>query len=134
METNEEVPARIVKTPWNRVVLDSDYEYNPGESLVEPDQSYTIREILERFSRGGAPDVSLGEGRYEVNVPYNEELTETDFMTSPLEEPGVDLADLDDIRDQAEAKMASAKAAYKKDKENHAASKQSQQTDNQQTA
>ena len=134
METNEEVPKRIVKTPWNRVVLDSDYEYNIGESLVEPDQSYTIREILERFSRGGAPDVSLGEGRYEVSVPYNEELTETDFMTSPLEEPGVDLADLDDIRDQAEAKMASAKAAYKKDKENHAVSKQFQKTENQQTA
>lgn len=134
METNGEVPKRIVKIPWNRVVLDSDYEYNFGESLVEPDQSYTIREILERFSRGGAPDVSLGEGHYEVNVPYNEELTETDFMTSPLEEPGVDLADLDDIRDQAEAKMASAKAAYKKDKEKYVANKQPQQAENQQTA
>lgn len=134
MEINEEIPKRVVKTPWNRVVLDSDYEYNFGESLVEPDQSYTIREILERFSRGGAPDVSLGEGRYEVNTPYNEELKESDFMTSPLEEPGVDLADLDDIRDQAEAKMASAKAAYKKDKETYAASKQPQKAENQQTA
>lgn len=134
MESNEEKPKRVVKTPWNRVVLDSDYEYNFGESLVEPDQSYTIREILERFSRGGAPDVSLGEGRYEVNTPYNEELKESDFMTSPLEEPGVDLADLDDIRDQAEAKMASAKAAYKKDKEKYAASKQPQKVEDQQTA
>ena len=133
METNEEKPNRVVKTPWNRVVLDSDYERNFGESLVEPDQSYTIREILERFSRGGAPDVSLGKGRYEV-APYNEELRESDFMTSPLEEPGVDLADLDDIRDQAEAMMASAKAAYRKDKENYAANKKSQKTDNQQTA
>ena len=111
--------------------MDSDYEFNFGESLVEPDQSYTIREILERFSRGGAPDVSLGGGRYEVNTPYNEELTESDFMTSPLEEPGVDLADLDDIRDQAKAKMASAKSAYKKDKEQYAAGKQSQKTENQ---
>ena len=134
METNEEKPKRVVKTPWNRVVLDGDYEYNFGESLVEPDQSYTIREILERFSRGGAPDVSLGEGRFDVTTPYNEELTESDFMTSPLEEPGVDLADMDDIRDQAEAKMASAKAAYKKDKEKYAESKQPQKAENQQTA
>ena len=134
METNEEIPKRVVKTPWNRVVLDGDYEYNFGQSLVEPDQSYTIREILERFTRGGAPDVSLGEGRYEVTTPYNEELTESDFMTSPLEEPGVDLADLDDIRDQAESKMALAKAAYKKDKEKYAASKQPHKAEDQQTA
>lgn len=134
METNEEKPKRVVKTPWNRVVLASDYEFNFGESLVEPDQSYTIREILERFTRGGAPDVSLGEGRYEVTTPYNEELTESDFVTSPFEEPGVDLADLDDIRDQAKAKMASAKAAYKKDKEKYAASKQPKEAENQQTA
>lgn len=134
METNEEKPKRIVKTPWNRVVLDSDYEFNFGESLVEPDQSYSIREILERFNRGGAPDVDRGPGEYAITTPINQDLTDADFVTSPFEEPGVDLADLDDIRDQAESKMASAKAAYKKDKEKYAASKQPQKTENQQTA
>ena len=134
METNEEKPKRLVKTPWNRVVLVSDYEYNFGQSLVEPDQSYTIREILERFSRGGAPNVDRGPGEYTITTPINQDLTDADFVTSPFEEPGVDLADLDDIRDQAEAKMASAKAAYKQDKEKYAASKQSQQAENQQTA
>ncbi len=134
METNEEKPKRVVKTPWNRVVLDSDYEFNFGASLVEPDQSYTIREILDRFSRGGAPNVDRGPGEYTIDTPINQDLTEEDFVTSPFEEPGVDLADLDDIRDQAEAKMASAKAAYKKDKEKYAASKQPQKAEDQQTA
>ena len=134
METNEEKPKRVVKTPWNRVVLDSDYEFNFGASLVEPDQSYTIREILERFSRGGAPNVDRGPGEYTIDTPINQDLTEEDFVTSPFEEPGVDLADLDDIRDQAEAKMASAKAAYKKDKEKYAASKQPQKAEDQKTA
>lgn len=134
METNEEKPKRVVKTPWDRVVLDSDYEFNFGASLVEPDQSYTIREILERFSRGGAPNVDRGPGEYMIDTPINQDLTEEDFVTSPFEEPGVDLADLDDIRDQAEAKMASAKAAYKKDKQKYAASKQPQKAEDQQTA
>lgn len=134
METNEEIPKRIVKTPWNRVVLDSDYEFNIGQSLVELDQSYTIREILERFTRGGAPNVDRGPGEYTITTPINQDLTEADFITSPFEEPGVDLADLDDIRDQAEAVKASALASYKADKAKYAASKQSQKTENQQTA
>lgn len=134
MENNEETPKRIVRTPWNRPVLDGDYEFNAGQSMTEPDQSYTIREILERFSRGGAPAVDRGPGEYAITTPINQDLTEADFATSPFEEPGVDLADLDDIRDEAEAKMASAKAAYKKDKEQYAASKKPQQAENQQTA
>lgn len=134
MENEEEVRPRIVRTPWYRPVMDGDYEYNFGQSMTEPDQSYTIREILDRFSRGGAPNVDRGPGEYTIDTPINQDLTEADFVTSPFEEPGVDLADLDDIRDQAEAKMASAKAAYKRDKEQYAASKQPQKSDNQQTA
>ena len=134
MENEEEVRPRIVRTPWNRPVVDGDYEYNFGQSMTEPDQSYTIREILDRFSRGGAPNVDRGPGEYTIDTPINQDLTEVDFVTSPFEEPGVDLADLDDIRDQAEAAKASALASYKADKAKYAASKQSQETNNQQTA
>lgn len=134
MENNEETPKRIVRTPWNRPVLVGDYEYNPGQSMTEPDQSYTIREILDRFSRGGAPNVDRGPGEYTITTPINQDLTDADFVTSPFEEPGVDLADLDDIRDQAEAKKASAEAAYWRDKKAYAASKQAQKPENQQTA
>lgn len=114
--------------------MDSDYEFNIGESLVEPDMSYTIREILDRFTRGGAPDVSLGEGRYEIDKPIEEQLTDYDFETSPLEEPGIDLADIDDIKDMARARMASAKASVEKEKEAYAAKQKPQNTENQQIA
>ena len=126
MEKDFDVPKRVVKTPWNRPVLADDYEFNIGSSLTEPDQSYTIREILERFSRGGAPAVDRGLGEYAIRTRMEDDLTDSDFFTSPFEEPGLDLADLDDIRGFAEEKMSSAKSKYLKDKQNYAESKREQ--------
>jgi len=70
-------------------------EMDPGEvisgkSLTVPDESYTIRELYDRFTRGQGIDSILKEGTYD------EDLGDDDFDSiSPLE-TALDITDVDD--------------------------------------
>ena len=46
------------RTPFNIDKNHEDLEFNNEKSLTVPDQSFTIREILERFTSGIAPPIS----------------------------------------------------------------------------
>lgn len=72
-ETGEvkEMPAEVVDKTWYRRPsnyhlgqFDKDIETNREPSLTVPDQSYTVREILEKFTRGLPLDVEQ-EGTYD---------------------------------------------------------------------
>lgn len=105
----------IIRTQWKRFPLDSDVEHPIGSSLVEPDQSYSIREILDRFSRGNAPAVERSVS-YEIDKGYDEVLEDGDFDTNPLEGGDFDIADLPEMKAQNDARIASVKESLKKTK------------------
>ena len=102
----------IIRTQWKRISLDSDVEHPFGSSLVEPDQSYSIREILDRFSRGAAPAVAR-DVSYGIEKGYEESLDDSDFESSPLEGGDFDIADLSDMKLENDARIASIKEDIK---------------------
>lgn len=72
-----EIPVEEVSKEWYRRPanfklgqFDKDIEKGGGVSLTVPDQSYTVREILEKFTRGIPLDVQV-EGSYD-NPEENE--------------------------------------------------------------
>lgn len=55
----------LVKHSFNAHEFPKDYEINTKPSMTIPDQSLTMRQILDRYARGlslGAPKVELWEG------------------------------------------------------------------------
>lgn len=67
-----------------------------GASLVEPDQSYSIRDILERFTRGNAPAVER-DPIYEIDKDFNE-FDDVDFETNPMEDGDFDIVDVEELK------------------------------------
>lgn len=57
-----------------------------GESVTVPDQSYTIRDLLERFASGTMPPV--GQDGY-----YDDPTDVENWITDPTLKPDFDLAD-----------------------------------------
>lgn len=65
---NQKVPPR-----WNSYKYDPDLstEINSGELLVVPDQSYTIPEIIEKFTRGISLNI-MREASYSDTDDFDE--------------------------------------------------------------
>jgi len=70
-ETGVIIPEEKISKNWYRRPanyelgqFDKDIETNREKSLTIPDQSYTVREILEKFTRGLPLDIEKG-GQYD---------------------------------------------------------------------
>lgn len=96
------------RTPYNFDASDEClYETPVGESMTEPDQSYSVKEILERFTSG---------------TLSREEIEHTsDYFNDDIDNPDPHILDLTDIDDIARQGMD----ARKKIEEAIAASKDS---------
>jgi hypothetical protein len=76
------IPDEVVDKAWYRRPanyqlgqFDKDTEKNREKSLTIPDQSYTVREIIEKFSRGVPMDIG-SEGTFENVEEFDENETE----------------------------------------------------------
>lgn len=84
-------------------------EHPTGESLTVPDETYTIREIVERFVRGNDIDDSL------VRDESND--SGADFDSEDLEKvPHMDLFDREELLEETKTKIANAKVFLEKQK------------------
>lgn len=73
-------------------------ERNNGlASMTVPDQSYTVRELLQKFTSGGMPDVA--------KVPQYEEDPDFDDI-DPTRLPDFDLADLTELQLELDQRKA----------------------------
>lgn len=79
--------------------FDYDYEYKTGVSMTVPDQSYTVREILEKFTRG-VPIELNNEGTYE----------EIEDFTGLEPENAIDITEVEEQLSAVNARIATAKA------------------------
>lgn len=98
------IPEEVVSKEWyrrpaNYVIgqFDKDMEKGGGKSLTVPNESYTIREILEKFTRGLPLDVEK-EGYYE-----NPEEIAEGF------ENAIDITDVEEQSNILNSKIAEAK-------------------------
>lgn len=98
-------PHRVFfKTQYS--YMDPDYFSNPvqlelcfeprneSKSMTVPEQSYTIRELLERFTTGGVPPI-YQEGSYS-SIESDEELLDSIGI---LDRPDFDRLDVQDVID-----------------------------------
>lgn len=70
---------------YNHVKGDKDLEENSGELVTIPDMSFTVQEILEKYTRG-----------VEIVKPFEGTYDEGDFDDiNPFENPELDLTDID---------------------------------------
>lgn len=88
----------IVKNSLNYSYFPPYYEVNEGVSLTVPDQTLTVSQILERYTRG----LPLG-GKVPI---YDEEDTLPDVRT-------LDLAELQELREQYEEELFNIKKRVK---------------------
>lgn len=74
----------------------NEYKYHPvGPSCTVPDESYTIKEIIQRYNAGCAPDVHQ-YNEYDINPVRNgtvDDLFRDVEMVDPRLEPDFDLVD-----------------------------------------
>jgi len=65
-EAPEEQKSPIFRNPWNYKLgdFDKDVEKGGGKSMTVPNEAYTVREILEKFTRGLPLDISK-DGTYD---------------------------------------------------------------------
>ncbi|UPW41553.1 hypothetical protein [Peromfec virus RodF8_58] len=66
------------------------YETPEGDSMAEPDQSLTVRQILERFTAG-----TLSEDEVSLGSPY---------YNDDIDNPNPVILDITDIEDMARSK------------------------------
>lgn len=64
---------------------DKDLEYNDEPSMTIPDMSYSIKEILEKYTKGIVLNV-VKNGRFDEEPDFNDSLVE--------EQPDFDLSDI----------------------------------------
>ena len=84
-ETGELKPPKF-RTQYNFALTDPGIEHPTGESLTIPGQSYTVRELLEKFTTGIPLDL-FRQGVYDQDEEPDIELSD------PTREPDFDLAD-----------------------------------------
>lgn len=92
IETGEIIPVEEVSKTWYRkpanYVLgqfDKDLENKREVSMTIPDESYTIREVLEKFTRG-LPIDGVNEGNYENPEDFEAESFENAIDITDVEE------------------------------------------------
>lgn len=78
-----------------------EYEVNSGELVTVPDQSLTVREILERYTSGVNPEMFEyeDEGLFDPN---------NEFEMDPTEDRDFDLSDYQFYKDYYERQTSSA--------------------------
>lgn len=90
-------------TPYNRVVV-SIGEVNSGELITIPDESFSIKDIVERFVRG----LPIGED-YDGFIDDD---GFDGFDTQPSYRPSYDLSDLDFLRSEVSRLERDANVEY----------------------
>ncbi|UPW41907.1 hypothetical protein [Dipodfec virus RodF1_76] len=112
--------------PVYKVISKYDYDYTQdgvvpqGVSLTVPDQSLTLRQIVDRFSNGMIPPGLIHD------VQYDDPDVTIDDDVSPLNNPNVDLIDIQEyereyreiesrIAESERRKQASKKDAHLQD-------------------
>lgn len=82
----------MFNTPYKFVLEDSMMEHNTEPSLTVPDMSYSIKEILQRFTSGQS--LPIGQG-----LSYDDEDDfEDGFLPPDRTEGGFDLSDIPMLR------------------------------------
>lgn len=102
-----DVPERIVyrfKTPWNNLNHGEGYEVNNMPSETVPDQSMSISEIMSRFAKG------LPVGGAKVAFFEDEE----DDLLEGRNPATLDLAEIQEIKDDFQQELQEIKEKYKK--------------------
>lgn len=94
----------MFRTPYNFILNTRDMEANTGLSLTIPGQSYTVREILEKFTRGLAPRVSKN-GVFEEDPSFD--------TIDATQSPDFDLTDATTLLHQSLTALSESKAAQK---------------------
>lgn len=84
----------IIRNAWCFEPLDSDYEHPTGESMTIPDESFSISEILAKFSQGLGSEL-LREGEYSDTDDFDD----VDVFGSP----DFDISDIPELLKQGEA-------------------------------
>lgn len=83
--------------------FNEDFEYPDPISVTIPDESYTIPEILEKYTKGIAPQVAL-HGFYESDTP--------DFDSiDPTKDPAFDIVDATELFNDFQNMISEKKAA-----------------------
>lgn len=75
------------------------YEETSDEVLTVPDQSYTVRELLENFTSNIPPSVNI----YEDQGLFDEN---DEFGYDPIGDRDLDLVDLQQLRDEIDERIA----------------------------
>lgn len=92
------------------------YEETSDEVITVPDQSYTIRELLENFTSNIPPSLNI----YEDEGLFNEN---DEFGYDPIGDRDLDLVDLQQLRAEIDERIARQTAALTR-KEKEAANKE----------
>ena len=92
------------------------YEETSDEVVTVPDQSYTIRELLENFTSNIPPSLNI----YEDQGSFDEN---DEFGYDPIGDRDLDLVDLQQLRDEIDERIARQTAALTR-KEEAAAKKE----------
>lgn len=85
------------QTQWNFDPANWPGEINEEPSLTVPDQAYTVQELLEKFTSGGIPPVSL-PGQYDDDPSFDD--------IDPTRLGDFDLADLTALQIELAEKKA----------------------------
>lgn len=75
-------------SPWDYVPYDG--HICSDEILVEPDQAYSIKELLIRAQNGTMPPLS-------DNYDYDDDVLGDEFNDDPTRDPNFDFADANDL-------------------------------------
>lgn len=61
----------VLRKKWNFVLTEKDCEHDFGGSLTQPDQSYTPKQLLERFVKGLPTSVKVHDSSYNPAVSFD---------------------------------------------------------------
>lgn len=92
-----DVSKPVIRTHFNARFFPQDHEKNKQPSLTVPDQSLTVKQLMDRFAKGLPLD---GE-----RVPYyepEEDMTDLSFLPDPAT---LDLADRQQLAEQAQEQL-----------------------------
>lgn len=103
--TTSEKKQNKVKNSLNAAQFERHYEYNAQPSETVPDQTLTIKQILDRFARG--LPVNRGIQLYDEEHEDNDL---PDFRT-------MDFAEREEFREAAEQELSEIKAKHKRKKD-----------------
>lgn len=75
------------RDPYTFEMQESDFEYNTGELVVVPDESYTIPELFAKYAAGIDPENSF--------QPEYSDSEDFDDVDTQIYSPDLDLTDID---------------------------------------